>query len=80
MNRRKELRFTIPDFEESCHLYDGPEFEGESERAEAADLDGDAALPPVPAVGLLFDLLPDDLLVGEVAAGLAVILLHASSS
>ena len=36
MNRQKELRFTIPDFEESCHLYDGPEFEGESERAEAA--------------------------------------------
>ena len=33
----------------------------------------------MPAVGLLFDLLPDDLLVGEVAAGLAVILLHASN-
>ena len=47
---------------------------------QAADLDGGAALPPAPAVGLLFDLLPDDLLVGEVAAGLAVVLLHASSS
>ena len=34
----------------------------------------------MPAVGLLFDLLPDDLLVGEVAARLAVVLLHASSS
>ena len=45
---------------------------------QAADLDGGAALPPAPAVGLLFDLLPDDLLVGEVAAGLAVVLLHAS--
>ena len=40
---------------------------------QAADLDGGAALPPAPAVGLLFDLLPDDLLVGEVAAGLAVV-------
>ena len=31
-----------------------------------------------PAVGLLVDLLPVGLLVGEVAAGLAAILLHAS--